>query len=397
MMKKVVPRIMQVVREHFEQAYGPLLIGKFSSLEELNEHVRQVADRAYPGTRRAEVRGKEEEKIRLAFNQSFKAGDSFRKVRKGYPKGIFDRRELLLNTGQTLFHIGHISSQREDNLRHGPELSPQFFNQGSDLTGAKSVFHRRPTLPRQGDLVNIKYSEKIYPESIKSRLARMNEDRPVALRNPRVIARLARQTLGRIFRREDLRFNLFNFDIPSAIAAPDSIGLKVLSDQAEKLIDSEKAWHQMTAASGVSAQADSRILFAVGPAWFQEAGLVLPALQKRWGPKVRFAVIQPPGESPEWGEVISQKVQEMNRALPSDQQILVKAHPRLVANTFKRQYQMEGLGVGAVDAALIRQIIPDFKPWSQSQLDTFVSGFPGLAELLAQFHSDLQRALETAA
>ncbi len=135
--------------------------------------------------------------------------------------------------------------------------------------------------------------------------------------------------------------------------------------------------------------------FLVGPKIFEEFGAALVPLQKQLGQEVRFAIVA--AGNPEEISVLMQTVNTLNKDLPADLQILVYDNPFAARHSLARKVsRVQGFGLEP-DTALLRQVLPDFTPWSQAQLDSFVSGIPGLSELLAQFSAQLHRALETAA
>ncbi len=75
----------------------------------------------------------------------------------------------------------------------------------------------------------------------------------------------------------------------------------------------------------------------------------------------------------------------INSRLPKTRRLMVKT-PIQARNLLKAE-TLRGLGLGEIDAALLREFIPDFLPLNSFELDRWASQIPGLSVLIQQFRA----------
>jgi len=143
---------------------------------------------------------------------------------------------------------------------------------------------------------------------------------------------------------------------------------------------------------GFEAQAQNgreKQTYIVGPGLLRSYGPLLFAVQKASARGARLIVVTDGSEGSL--KPLEPAVTALNRQLPKGNKLLLKTPDQTRA--LVKAETLKGLGIGKTDAQLLRQLIPDFQPLSNFELQQWSNQVPGLTALIEKFQSLTQLAV----
>jgi len=197
------------------------------------------------------------------------------------------------------------------------------------------------------------------------------------------------ELFGDLYLPEDLenwtRMNTMPAGAVRSLTAPRfQRDLDFLLEEASKLLaaarPSSGEWLERFPGSPLREQ--EKEVYLIGPELLRRYGPVLIALEQAASLTARFIVL---AQNNAAAEELAVLVNPINGRLPKSRRLMIKT-PEQVRGLLKAD-TLRGLGIGEVDAALLRKMIPDVLPLNGYELDAWISQMPGLTALVRQFRA----------